>query len=250
MRVITLPALSDNYIFVLRQGDEAAVVDPGEAGPVLAYLAREPARLTAILTTHHHGDHVGGNRALCERFPGVVVVGSAEDRARIPGLTRGLGDGDEVAVAGITGRLLAVPGHTRGHVAYFFPAADGRGGDLFAGDTVFGGTIGNLFEGTPEVMFRSIEKIRALPSGTRLWCAHEYTRQYVREAAAIDPHNARLAARLRALDAAPPGAPTVPLLLDEECATNPFFRWDAPDLTAHLGTAPGLATFQRLCEIT
>jgi hydroxyacylglutathione hydrolase len=145
---------------------------------------------------------------------------------------------------------LDVPGHTRAHIAYYFAADHGRG-HLFSGDTVFGGTIGNLFEGTPEVMFESVQKIRALPRETLIWCAHEYTLQYVRESAGIDPGNARLAKRLQALEsAALSGRPTVPLLLDEECETNPFFRWDDPRLNAHLSTAPGLATFRRLCNIT
>jgi hydroxyacylglutathione hydrolase len=124
-------------------------------------------------------------------------------------------------------------------------------GDLFSGDTVFGGTIGNMFEGTPEVMFQSIQKIRALPPRTRIWCSHEYTLQYVRESARIDPGNTRLAQRLKRLEAAAPSrTPTVPLLLEEECRTNPFFRWDDPALTAYLGTQPGIETFRHLCEIT
>jgi len=146
--------------------------------------------------------------------------------------------------------VLEVPGHTRGHVAYFFPDAAGDGGDLFSGDTIFGGTVGNIFEGTPEDMFRAVQKIRALPIGTRIWCAHEYTLQYVREAAGLDPGNARLAERLRRLEAASRAAPTVPLLLEEERATNPFFRWDDAALAAHLGTPLGEATFRRLCDIT
>jgi hydroxyacylglutathione hydrolase len=148
-------------------------------------------------------------------------------------------------------RVLDVPGHTRSHIAYFFDAGDGSGGNLFSGDTIFGGTIGNLFEGTPEVMFESIQKIRALPAQTRIWCSHEYTLQYVRESAGIDPENIRLVKRLKALEAAGPARePTVPLLLEEECATNPFFQWDDPRLSAHLAALPGLATFRRLCEIT
>jgi hydroxyacylglutathione hydrolase len=250
MQIVTLRALADNYVFVLHHGDEAVVVDPGDARPVLEHLARAPARLAAILNTHHHADHTGGNAALLARFPAARVYGSAVDRGRNPTQTHDAGDGDTLTVAGLSARVLAVPGHTRGHLAYFFPAADGHAGDLFAGDTVFGATIGNLFEGTPAEMFRSLEKLRALPRGARIWCAHEYTRRYIDEAAALDPGNARLAARVRALAALPPEAPTVPLLLEEECATNPFFRWDAPDLTAHLGTAPGLPTFQRLCDLT
>lgn len=252
MQVITLNALADNYIYLLLDGaaPDAAVVDPGDAAPVVKYLEETGRRLTAILNTHHHGDHTGGNRELLKCFPGIPVYGGAGDRGRIPGLSALLKEGDELAVCGIKARILDVPGHTRAHIAYFFPAADGSG-DLFSGDTVFGGTIGNMFEGTPEVMFESIRKIRALPRQTRIWCSHEYTLQYVRESAGIDPHNARLAKRLESLEAAAPlRKPTVPLILEEECDTNPFFRWDDPDLTAHLSVQPGIAAFRRLCEIT
>jgi len=253
MQIVTLRALSDNYIFVLLDdtAPAAAVVDPGDAGPVLKYLHRTNHRLAAILNTHHHWDHVGGNAALIERFPGIPIFGGAGDRGRIPGQTAFLSEGDGFTVCGALARVLDVPGHARSHVAYFFPASEGDTGDLFSGDTIFGGTVGNLFEGTPDVMFRSVQKIRALPARTRIWCAHEYTLQYVREAAGIEPANVRLVQRLRALEAAAPsGEPTVPLTLDEECATNPFFRWDNPSLAAHLSTAPGIETFRRLCEIT
>jgi len=252
MRVITLRALADNYIFLLlnEAAPEAAVVDPGEAAPVLGYLQNAGRRLTAILITHHHGDHTGGNRDLVKRFPGIAVYGGAGDRGRIAEQSVFLKEGDWITVCGMKARILAVPGHTKAHIAYFFAAADGRG-DLFSGDTVFGGTIGNMFEGTPDVMFESIQKIRCLPRQTRIWCSHEYTLQYVRESAGIDPRNARLTKRLKMLEvAAPSGRPTVPLLLEEECETNPFFRWDDPELTAYLSTAPGIATFRRLCEIT
>ncbi len=253
MRVTILKAFADNYIFVLQGdlGSEAAVVDPGDAAPVLKYFKHTGRRLTAILNTHHHTDHVGGNRTLLEHFPGIPVLGDAADRGRIPGQTHFLKEDDQPVVCGAKVRVLQVPGHTKAHVAYFFADADHTAGDLFSGDTVFGGTVGNLFEGTPEVMFRSIEKIRALPPQTRIWCSHEYTLQYVREAAGIDPGNARLAQRLKKLEAnAASREPTVPLLLEEECATNPFFRWDDASLAAHLATRPGIETFVRLCEIT
>ncbi len=253
MRIVALRAFSDNYIFMLldESAPEAAVVDPGDPGPVLSYAERTGRRLTAILSTHHHHDHVGGTGALLERFPGVPVLAGAGDRGRIPGQTAFLKQDDEILVSGVKARVLELPGHTKAHVGYFFDACDGMSGDLFSGDTVFGGTVGNLFEGTADMMFESIRKIRALPPQTRIWCSHEYTLQYVRESAGIDPGNARLAERLRALEArATSGEPTVPLMLDEECATNPFFRWDDPSLAARLGTKPGIATFRRLCEIT
>ncbi len=252
MQVMTLRALSDNYIYLLLCEDapEAAVVDPGDAAPVLWQLQNSGRRLTAILNTHHHGDHTGGNADLLKKFPGIPVYASAVDRGRIPGQSALLKENDEVQVCGANARVLEVPGHTKGHIAYYFPSED-EGGDLFSGDTVFGGTIGNLFEGTPEVMFESIGKIRSLPRRTRIWCSHEYTLQYVRESAGLDPMNVRLAERLRILEsAAPSGKPTVPLLLEEECETNPFFRWDDPEFAAYLSTPPGVATFRHLCDLT
>jgi hydroxyacylglutathione hydrolase len=252
MKVITLQALADNYIFLIlsENAPEAAAVDPGEAEPVFNYLQNSGRRLMAILNTHRHGDHVGGNSQLLKRFPGIPVYGGAGDRGRIPGQSIFLKEGDEIAVCGAKARILETPGHTKAHIAYYFAAADG-GGDLFSGDTVFGGTIGNLFEGTPETMFESIQKIRALPRQSRIWCSHEYTLQYVRESAGIDPGNAQVAERLKALEAvASSGKPTVPLMLEEECSTNPFFRWDDPALTSYLSKSPGIAAFRHLCEIT
>jgi len=252
MQVITLPALTDNYIYLLLDSSspQLAVVDPGDAAPVLQYLQKTGRRLTAILNTHHHQDHTAGNKILLQRFPGIPVFGGDGDRGRIPGQTVFLKDGDEIAACGRKANILEVRGHTRAHIAFYFGTNHGEG-DLFSGDTVFGGTIGNLFEGTPEEMFESIQKIRKLPPATRIWCAHEYTLEFVRESARLDPVNTRLTLRLKTLEAdADSGKPTVPLSLEEECITNPFFRWDNPELSHYFSTAPGLETFRHLCEIT
>ena len=251
MKIITLQALADNYIFMLSDDAalEAAVVDPGDPKPVLQHLQNTGCPLTAILNTHHHSDHTGGNMALLEHFPDIPVFGGAADRGRIPGQNHSLAEGDEIAVCGAKARVLDVPGHTKAHIAYHFFSDDG--GDLFSGDTVFGGTIGNIFEETFDVMFQSIQKIRELPRETKIWCSHEYTLQYVRESAGIDPNNENLARRLRRLEAeARSGMPTVPLTLKEECDTNPFFRWDDPELVRYFGKAPGIEVFRHLCEIT
>lgn len=253
MKIEILRAFRDNYIYWLpgEAGSAPAVVDPGDAAPVLQKLERERADLAAILITHHHQDHVGGVSQLVSRFPGIPVHAGAQDRGRVPGQTTFLSGGDEVVVGGAKARVLDIPGHTAGHVAYFFPDPEGRGGDLFSGDTVFGATVGNLFEGTPDQMRQSIAKIRALPPATRIWCAHEYTLAGLREALGLDPENSRLQQRLQRLLAGPPGERlTTPLELAEEVATNPFFRWDDPGLQRRLGTADGTSTFRRLCELT
>ena len=250
MDVALLKALGDNYIYVLRGADPSrvAVVDPGEAGPVLDHLERTGARLEIILVTHHHHDHTDGVHALLHRFPGVPVVAGAGDRGRIHDQTVFAADGDTVQVCGVAARVLHVPGHTRGHVAYFLADEDG-GGDLFSGDTLFAGTIGNLFEGTPDDMLASLRKIRALPPATRIWCAHEYTRAYLPEATRVEPRNERLQKRVAALHRLPAGSATVPLTLEEECATNPFLRWDAASLRERLGTTDDASTFRKLCEV-
>jgi hydroxyacylglutathione hydrolase len=250
MRVTPLPILEDNYLYALVASGKrhAALVDPGVADRAIAFLEREGLALEAILLTHHHRDHVGGVAGLLDRFPTARVVGAERDRPRLPRITEAVAEGESLRVLDRDVSVLEVTGHTRGHVAYFISDEAGAG-DLFSGDTVFGATIGNLFEGTPEDMFASLRKIRELPGSTRIWCGHEYTLRYVREAARFDPHNAALAERLRRLEAAPANEPTVPLTLDEECRTNPFFRWDDAGLVRRLGATPGVDTFKKLCEV-
>jgi len=234
--IFPLPAFEDNYIWVLRRGNAVAVVDPGDDTPVLDYLAASATHLVAILATHHHGDHVGGITEIVARYP-VPVYGPALEA--IPGVDHGLADGDNVALTelGIEFAVLAVPGHTRGHLAYY------RRGTLFCGDTLFGAGCGRLFEGTPAVMHASLSRLKALPADTSIYCAHEYTQANLRFATAVEPANAAVAARNTAaqqLRAA--GKPTVPSLLADELATNPFLRWEAPAVIAaaqaRLGRAP------------
>ncbi len=222
--IIPIRAFSDNYIWLVREGGNAAVVDPGDAAPVQSYLDREGLTLTAILNTHHHGDHVGGNAALLARCA-VPVFGPA--REAIPGRTRALAEGDAFTVPGIGLALsvLDVPGHTAGHVAYV--AADGgEAGPLaFVGDTLFAGGCGRLFEGTPAQMAQSLGKLAALPGATRVYCAHEYTLANLRFALAVEPGNAALRARLARDEARrDAGVPTVPSSIAVELATNPFLR--------------------------
>ncbi|WP_026073079.1 hydroxyacylglutathione hydrolase [Nodosilinea nodulosa] len=250
MQIHRLAAFSDNYIFVLHNvaQAEAAVVDPGDAGPVLQALDSLGATLTAIFNTHHHSDHVGGNRHLLERFPTAQVYGGAEDRGRIPGQTHFLQAGDRVRFGERQGEVLFVPGHTRAHIAYYFaPVEIGGWGELFCGDTLFAGGCGRLFEGTPEQMVESLRQLRQLPDTTRVWCAHEYTLNNLNFAITVDGDNAALRDRLAQVQAARrQNQPTVPAVLGLEKQTNPFLRWDDTALQRATNSTAAVQTFARL----
>ncbi|MBD0313770.1 MAG: hydroxyacylglutathione hydrolase, partial [Microcoleus sp. T3-bin5] len=230
MQIDRLPVLSDNYIFLLHNPELkiAAVVDPAEAEPVLQRLNELGATLVAIFNTHHHIDHVGGNAKLLRQFPEAIVYGGAEDRGRIPGQKMFLHEGDRVSFGDREADILFVPGHTSGHIAYYFPSAQvGASGDLFCGDTLFAGGCGRLFEGTPTQMVDSLSKLRLLPDNTRVWCAHEYTLKNLQFALTVDEQNSDLQGRFqdvtnlrRQLQS------TVPSVLGVEKKTNPFLRWD------------------------
>lgn len=237
--IIPVPAFTDNYVWVLSVGGHAAVVDPGDAVPVLAHLEREGLVLSAILTTHHHRDHVGGVPALVERFD-VPVYGPA--RESIPARTRALGAGDSIVVPGIGAALevLDIPGHTAGHIAY-----TGRVGNdavLFCGDTLFAAGCGRLFEGTPAQMWSSLGKLAALAPATQVYCGHEYTLANLRFASAVEPRNPELAKRIdREREKRDRGVPTLPSTIAEERLTNPFLRVANPAVRtaaeAHAGRA-------------
>lgn len=221
LQIQPIPAFSDNYIWLLsRPGETAAcVVDPGDAAPVEAALAARGLTLTTILVTHHHFDHVGGLGRLREVFSPEVI---GPHNPAIEGIEREVAAGDQVEVLGAGFRVMAVPGHTLDHIAYF------HAGDtplLFCGDTLFAAGCGRLFEGTPETMHRSLQSLAALPPETRVYCAHEYTLANLRFARAVEPGNRVLAAREQSARAMRDrGEPTVPSSIGEELATNPFLR--------------------------
>jgi hydroxyacylglutathione hydrolase len=250
MEIIRIPVLSDNYIFLMVDRDLqiGAVVDPAEAAPVLAELARQQVELVAIFNTHHHGDHVGGNRELIAAFPNVRVYGGAEDRGRIPGQQVYLGDGDRVQFGDREAEVFFIPGHTRAHIAYYFPPVDSNNlGELFCGDTIFAGGCGRLFEGTPAQMVSSMTKLRRLPDNTRIWCAHEYTLSNLKFAVTVDPENPELRQRLVDVTTARQDLiPTVPTNLGVEKRTNPFLRWDTAALQASVSSNDGVETFARI----
>lgn len=216
-----LPALGDNYIWLLADvaAGSALVVDPGEARPVLAALAADDLRLTTILLTHHHADHIGGVPELLARFPDAAVLAPRDER--IPGATRRVADGDTVAIASPAAHfdVLEVHGHTRTHVAYHGE------GLLFCGDTLFSLGCGRVFEGTPDEMLASLDRLAGLPGNTQVCCAHEYTLANAAFALTVDPDNRALIARADvARTLRTRHQPTLPTLLEEERAANPFLR--------------------------
>jgi hydroxyacylglutathione hydrolase len=239
LTVDRIPCLQDNYVWLLRSagGSGIAVVDPAEAAPVEALLAKLGLRLTHIFNTHHHGDHIGANLALKARF-GATIVGPRADQARIPGIDVALADGETYALDGEVATVLDVPGHTRGHIAFWF--ADSAA--LFCGDTLFALGCGRMFEGTPPQMWHSLTKIRALPDATQVYCAHEYTQSNAKFAVSVDPDNAELRTRAAAIDRQrAAGEATVPSLLGLEKRTNPFLRADVSALAQRMGLATAAA---------
>lgn len=229
MELVALPAFTDNYIWMIHDGREAVVVDPGEATPVTQALRSHGLRLTGILVTHHHADHVGGLDALRSVLDG-PVFGPAREEIPPPYLP--LAEGDEACWNGLRFRVIDVPGHTAGHIAYWCEDLDGAP-VLFCGDTLFSAGCGRLFEGTPAQMHDSLAKLAALPPATRVCCAHEYTLSNLRFAQAAEPGNAEVAdhiARCEELRAR--GEPTLPSSVGLESRINPFMRCDQPAVAA------------------
>jgi hydroxyacylglutathione hydrolase len=225
LEVVPIAAFRDNYIWLIcsQDRDHAAIVDPGDAAPVLCALEQQDITPTALLITHHHGDHIGGIREILTRFPGLEVFGPRHEA--IPGITHPLVENDRVEVpgTGLVFRVLDVPGHTAGHIAYF-----GHGA-LFCGDTVFSVGCGRLFEGTPHQMHASLSKLAALPADTWMYCAHEYTLDNIGFAKWVEPENLDLLRREQeAFELIDADTPTVPSRLDSELKTNPFLRTDMP----------------------
>jgi hydroxyacylglutathione hydrolase len=229
LEVSPLRAFSDNYLWLIRAPDDrrgAVVVDPGDARPVEDALARDGLALRAILVTHHHADHVGGVRALAEKFRAPVFGPSRE---RMPCDVQPIDDGDVVSLAelGLEFRVMAVPGHTLGHVAYH-----GHGA-LFCGDTLFSAGCGRLFEGTAQQMLASLDRIATLPDDTRIYCAHEYTLSNLRFAAAVEPGNADVLETLEAVrELRAHDGITLPSTLGRERRINPFLRCREPAVRA------------------
>lgn len=223
MRIMTVPCLKDNYAYLIAHGGACAVVDPSEPEPVMAALKREGLTLTHILNTHHHGDHTGGNQELKRAF-GAQVVGPAHDGGRIPGLDIGVREATGWNFAGVEVGVLEVPAHTRGAITFVIA------GHAFTGDTLFVMGCGRLFEGDAATMFASLAKLQALPDDTQIWCGHEYAASNGRFALTLEPGNAVLQSRMRAL-----GSRSVPATMAQEKATNPFLRTHSGEIRETLG---------------
>jgi hydroxyacylglutathione hydrolase len=253
MRVVPIPQLSDNYAYLVidEPSRTAGIVDCAEAEPVLRTVRETGVELTAILPTHHHWDHIGGNEDLLKQLK-LEVYGYTGQGQRIPGCTREVADGETIRVGNLAARILFIPAHTSGHIAYHFEGAQ----SVFTGDTLFAGGCGRLFEGDAAMMLRSLSKLMTLPDATKVYFGHEYTEKNLRFAHELEPSNRDIAAKLervRELRAA--GKPTVPSTIAEEKRTNPFLRWQSPELQAsvrarypEIGTEP-VAIFAKTREL-
>lgn len=238
LEVHQVPAWKDNFIYLLvdRASGRAAAVDGPEAAPALDYVHSHGLTLAGLFNTHTHFDHVGINQALLDagQLDGLPVVGPARKAADVPGLTRGVDEGDEVEWGGVTGRVFLTEGHIDGHVSFLFEDL------LFCGDTLFAAGCGYLFDGPPAKMYASLARLRELDREVKVLCAHEYTQDNLRFAWSVEPENELLAARIRRDFATrADGGATVPSTIGDERDTNPFCRWDSPDLKRHIEAASG-----------
>ena len=233
LTIIQIPVLTDNYIYLIHDpvSGETAAIDPALAQPVLDVLNKKGWRLTYILNTHHHWDHVGGNLELKQKT-GCKIIAAQSDRDRIPGIDIGVNEDDIISLGSHSARVISTPGHTSGHIVYHF-AEDCA---LFCGDTLFVMGCGRLFEGTAEQMWDSLQKLKALPPSTRIYCTHEYTQANGRFALSVEPDNSQLQQKMiEVQQLRAENKPTVPSTIEDERATNPFFRADSKSIQLTLG---------------
>jgi hydroxyacylglutathione hydrolase len=236
MKIHQIPLLRDNYgyLVVCEKTRKAAIVDPSEAEPVLRRIDQENVEPVAILNTHHHRDHTGGNEGILALHK-IKVFGHQSDDGRVYGMTDGVDEGATIEIGELTAKVFFIPGHTTGHVAYLFD------NNLFCGDTLFTAGCGRLFEGTPEQMHDSLKKLMSLPDSTKIYCGHEYTESNLRFAMTVEGNNPKLTARFeRVQGLRSRGAATVPSTMEEEKQTNPFLRWDSKEIQTNLKATSGL----------
>lgn len=233
LEIVTISCLADNYTFLLHDAvsGDTALIDVPESAPIAAELERRGWTLSHVLLTHHHYDHIDGLAELLADHP-ATVVGGAADAHRLPPLDVQVSEGDSVSIGGETVQVIEVPGHTVGHIAYYFPDT----GAVATGDSLMALGCGRLFEGTAEQMWDSLSKLAALPADTTILSGHEYTLANAHFAMSVEPGNSDLQARLAATEAArAEGTPTVPSVLADELATNPFLRGHSPEIQAATG---------------
>lgn len=232
LKLLVQPLLSDNYAYLVHDllSGQTAAIDPSEAKPILKSLQEKNWQLTHIFSTHHHWDHTGGNLAL-KQATGCEVVGYTDDAERIPGITQKVEDGQRFAWGGETVEVLFIPGHTLGHIAYYFP----QSGWVFCGDTLFSLGCGRLFEGTAEQMYASLQRLAALPDDTKVYCGHEYTEANGQFAITVEPDNLMLQQRMAEVKRLRAQAlPTIPSTIRGEKATNPFLRATSAEVFAEI----------------
>ena len=233
MAIHIVPQLSDNfaYLVVDETTRECAVVDCAEADKVIAAARGLGVQIVAILTTHWHPDHSGGNQDLAAKLEGIKVYGASAENGRIPALTNPVANGNTIRIGALEARVIGIPAHTNGHVAYYFPKLEA----VFTGDTMFIGGCGRVFEGNAAMMVASLDRLAALPDSTRVYCGHEYTEKNLRFALTLEPHNSPLKARHEAaLKARAEGKWSVPSTIGAEKQINPFLRTDSAELRASL----------------
>ncbi len=229
MGITIVPQLSDNFAYLVSDDSskQCAVVDCAEADKVVAEVKRLGLKLVAVLTTHWHPDHSGGNQDIVRAVPGLRVYGARAEGGRIPALTDPVDDGDRVRIGSLEATVIGIPAHTSGHVAYYFPQLK----SVFTGDTLFVGGCGRVFEGKAATMVRSLERLAALPDDTSVYCGHEYTEKNLRFALTLEPKNQALKAKHEwANKIRAEGKWTVPSTIADEKRTNPFLRADSPEL--------------------
>jgi hydroxyacylglutathione hydrolase len=237
MRIVPVPCLKDNFAYLVIDDAHrtAAVVDPGEVAPVVAAAEREGVEIASVWATHHHPDHVGGVAKLAAAIPSLEVVAHPTDAARFAGVTRTLADGDEVTLGAIRARAIHNPGHTLGAISFYIEDCGAEPGAVFTGDTLFSAGCGRLFEGDAAMMHASLVRLASLPPDVRVFFGHEYTESNLRFAAAVDPDDPAVRARVKDVAALRArGEPSTPSTIAIERATNPFVRAGDADTFAEL----------------